>query len=120
MILSKLILQKKKTRPSVVETKLTFEKGIACLQLSGELNQNNLQHDFWVNLAHDEAKNIVQVKKLVVELGDLVRVDTAGLAWLINIVKDARVKQVTVSFNQASEELLNLANLSGAKQLIEV
>lgn len=90
----------------------------ACLFISGELDQMTLKYDYWPRMASKERDAVSQSGKLIVDLSDVDRSDTAGLAWLINLVKHAKVDKVKVSFQSVPDKLLNLADLSGAKSLL--
>lgn len=88
------------------------------LVISGELDQNTLTKDYWTVLSQQEKQSIVNNGAIEIDLTNVERSDTAGLAWLINIVKDAKANKVTVSFKSVPDKLLNLAELSGAKEIL--
>lgn len=88
------------------------------LTISGELDQNTLTKDYWSALQQSEVQAIVNSGAIEIDLANVERSDTAGLAWLINIAKDARANKVKVSFKSVPDKLLNLAELSGAKQIL--
>lgn len=88
------------------------------LVISGELDQNTLTKDYWTALSQQEKQSIVNNGAIEIDLTNVERSDTAGLAWLINIVKDAKANKVTVSFKSVPDKLLNLAELSGAKEIL--
>lgn len=90
----------------------------ACLLISGELDRTVLVHDYWVSLTTQDKKELVKVGKFSVDLNDVERADTAGLAWLINIVKDAQANKVEVVFVNVPSKLLNLAELSSADTIL--
>jgi phospholipid transport system transporter-binding protein len=90
----------------------------ACLSIIGELDQTTLVQDYWDMLPDSDKKNIIASGQLKVDLSEVERSDTAGLAWLINLVKHAKAKKVKVSFKSVPDKLLNLANLSGAKNIL--
>lgn len=92
--------------------------GAVRLLIAGELDQITLKHDYWSLLNQKERQSITDNGKLEVDLSDVGRSDTAGLAWLINLVKDAIESKVDVSFKSVPVKLLNLAELSNAKQIL--
>jgi phospholipid transport system transporter-binding protein len=65
------------------------ENALACLAISGELDQTTLMHDYWLSLSDNEKQALTSAGNLKVDLASVERSDTAGLAWLINLVKDA-------------------------------
>lgn len=96
----------------------TGNKTAVGLMISGELDQNTLTKDYWPTLGQNEKQSIVKIGAIEIDLANVERSDTAGLAWLINIVKDAKANKVMVSFKSVPDKLLNLAELSGAKQIL--
>jgi phospholipid transport system transporter-binding protein len=90
----------------------------ACLLISGELDQTTLVHDYWFELSDSDKQALVSGGSMKVDLGNVDRTDTAGLAWLINLVKDAKANKVKVSFESVPDKLLNLADLSSAKNIL--
>lgn len=91
---------------------------IPCLLISGELDQATLTHDYWLGLNESDKRTLTKVGRLKVDLANVGRTDTAGLAWLINLVKDAKTNKVKVSFESVPDRLLNLADLSSAKIIL--
>ena len=90
----------------------------ACLTISGELDQTVLTKDYWQTLSKADQDAVIQAKRLDVDLVGVDRADTAGLAWLINLMKDANANNVKVSFQSVPAKLQNLADLSGAKEML--
>lgn len=102
-----------------MKSELTFPSaGSALLSISGELDQTTLVHDFWQNLSASDNQAIVKAGCIKIDLANVDRTDTAGLAWLINLIKHSHEKKVKVSFDGVPDKLLNLAELSGAKQFL--
>jgi len=93
-------------------------KDTACLLISGELDQTVLVHDYWSTLTDKDKQELVVAGNIKIDLAQVARADTAGLAWLINVVKDAKVNKVNVSFANVPDKLLNLAQLSGANTIL--
>ena len=102
-----------------LECSLQFNADQSCvLKLTGELDQISIQHDYWPSLTADKLSSVIKSGKLTVDLSALERADTAGLAWLINLVKHARVDKVQVCFDEVPVKLLNLADLSSARDIL--
>lgn len=93
--------------------------GNASLNLSGNLDRDSLSKDFFQSLAKSSAHSVNGAKQLLVSLKSVERVDTAGLAWLINIVRDGKAKNINVTFADVPDKLLHLADLSGAKEILQ-
>jgi phospholipid transport system transporter-binding protein len=90
----------------------------ACLSIIGELDQTTLTKDYWPELSASDRQAICAIGRLNVNLAKVERTDTAGLAWLINIIKHAKQNKVKVGFEEIPDKLLNLADLSSAKTLL--
>lgn len=88
------------------------------LAISGVLDQNSITHDFWKTIAQSQQQVLTQSKVLEVDLKEVIRADTSGLAWLLNMVKDLSNSQVEVRFSNIPDKLQNLAALSGAQTLL--
>ncbi len=88
------------------------------LDLKGELDQVSLKHDYWPSLSATEKDKIKKNGHLKIDLSGIERADTAGLAWLINIVKHTKAESVHLSFTGVPNKLLNLADLSSARDIL--
>lgn len=93
--------------------------GQGCLQLVGNLDRDSLSKDFFQNLSRKQADELSSSKQLTVSLASVDRADTAGLAWLINMVRDAKAQNIKVIFEHVPDKLLHLADLSGAKEILQ-
>ena len=95
------------------------QSGAPCtLQIKGVLDQNSLTEDFWKALSDNKKEVLTKSKVLEVDLKEVERADTSGLAWLLNMVKDLSQSQVEVRFSNIPDKLQNLAALSGAESLL--
>lgn len=81
--------------------------------LEGELTRQNLSK---TSLKH--ADTILKSESLVIDLSKLYKVDTAGLAWLLLLVEKSSARNQEISFVQASEDLVRLAQLSGVEGIL--
>lgn len=106
---------------SNVDAKLSVPNepgGSSKLRLKGVLDHDSLTHDFWHALPQENKDSVMASHLLEVDLENVERADTAGLAWLINLVKDLSNAQVEVRFSNIPDKLTNLAALSGADILL--
>lgn len=78
--------------------------------LSGELNRNNVS-DCWPNRIQ-AIKQAVEKQPVIVDLGGLTHADTAGLAWLINLLRDCQTLQMPFNLRNVPQTLINLAKIS--------
>jgi phospholipid transport system transporter-binding protein len=82
----------------------------AHLLISGELDQTTLVYDYWPKLPASDKEKLIEGGLINVDLANVERTDTAGLAWLVNLVKHAQANKVKVSFQSVPDKLLNLAD----------
>lgn len=103
-----------------MKSELTFatDKQVR-LTLSGPLDQDSLKQDYWNELNSAQQLKLDNAEQLTVDLKNIDRADTAGLAWLINIARDAHQCNIKVIFTDVPSKLLNLADLSGAKVILQ-
>lgn len=88
------------------------------MSLSGRLEHQTLEKDLWLSLAQNERKNLVSVGKLVIDLEQVEFVDTAGLAWLINAIRQAQEAKVQAVLANAPDKLIKLAKISDVDRLL--
>lgn len=85
------------------------------IALSGELTQltitKSLQH---------KAKKFFANSSLVVDLGHIDKVDTAGLAWLLTLIEQAAQHSCEICFHNVSPELTRLAKLSAVDTFLPI
>lgn len=88
------------------------------MSLSGRLEHQTLEKDLWLSLAQSERKNLVSIGKLVIDLEQVEFVDTAGLAWLINAIRQAQEAKVQAVLANAPDKLIKLAKISDVDRLL--
>tara|TARA_R110002012_G_scaffold168209_1_gene331626 strand:+ start:517 stop:849 length:333 start_codon:yes stop_codon:yes gene_type:complete len=79
--------------------------------LSGSLNRDTIPN-FWPDSLQQLANAKRTNKPLVLNLEEITQIDTAGLAWLINLIRDAKQQDVEFSLLNPPDTLLNLAKIS--------
>ncbi|WJG08856.1 STAS domain-containing protein [Aliiglaciecola sp. LCG003] len=86
-------------------------------KLSGDLNRETVMH-CWPEQA-EIIQSAAQAKQsLTVNLSSVEAVDTAGLAWLMHLVRDCQAAEVPLAITQAPTGLVNLAKLSNVDPLL--
>lgn len=88
------------------------------IEVNGELDRETLTENLWEGLSSESKKSIEQAKSVSIDLKNVARGDTAGLAWLLNSIRDIRTVNTAVSVMNPPKKLLDLASLSNASQLI--
>ncbi|WP_440876206.1 STAS domain-containing protein [Thalassotalea sp. PLHSN55] len=63
-------------------------------------------------------KTMLAQPEIIINLKEVTRADTAGLAWLFLVLEKAAKIQVTVQFSHICQDILNLAKLSGVEHLL--
>lgn len=86
----------------------------------GHLDRDTLSKNFWESLASSERNTLVQNQRCSVDLSDVERADSAGLAWLINAVRDAKQNGVSITLYKMPEKLHKLAKISNADGFLPV
>ena len=83
--------------------------------ISGQLTRQSI--------AGKQEKNfskLIKTKNQDIDLSGIVKIDTAGLAWLLALFEFAEKKQIQISYSQAPIELVKLAKLSGVNELLPI
>lgn len=89
------------------------------LVVKGDLDQLTLKNDYWVSTNDAAKKQLAEASSLFVCLDDVERADSAGLAWLINLKRDLKQRNVSVSIHNSPKKLIELAKLSNADSFLE-
>jgi len=83
--------------------------------ISGQLTRQSI--------AGKQEKNFSKLTKATnqeIDLSGIVKIDTAGLAWLLALFEFAEKKQIQISYSQPPIELVKLAKLSGVDKLLPI
>lgn len=86
----------------------------------GHLDRDTLSTNFWQGLSSSERSALINAKQSAIDLSDVERADSAGLAWLINAVRDAKQNGVSITLLNMPEKLHKLAKLSSADSFLPV
>ena len=90
------------------------------VHIHGHLDRDTLAKNWWCMLNSAEKASLAKLGKCVLDLGDVERIDSAGLAWLINAVRDSKGHNIDVSLAQVPDKLLKLARISEVDTLLPV
>ena len=80
------------------------------LLLTGELNRSCV-NDCWPTRLAD-IKQAAAQQPAVLDLKGISHVDTAGLAWLINLLRDCKTQKIKFILRNIPQTLINLAKIS--------
>lgn len=101
-------------------TKLTVvESPKHYFQLQGEFNRNTIpKSDALAILQPNNQATIGQATTL--DMSGVTHSDTAGLAWLMNFLKDNQKLNVQLELKNIPESLINLAKISDVDSFLSV
>ncbi len=88
------------------------------VKVFGSLLQSTLINDFVEHIDSAQRKQLFSANEVCVDFSNVERIDTAGLAWVLNMLSSFVQQQIQLSFRNIPEQLLNLASLSNAKELL--
>lgn len=83
------------------------------LTVKGDMTNQSLTKDARITHA-----SLFSLSHCNIDLAGVTHVDSAGLAWLINLLRDAQQHKVEVTFSHVPDTLYKLATLSNAESLI--
>jgi phospholipid transport system transporter-binding protein len=88
----------------------------AIYTLEGELNRNTIVHCWPQALA--DLKQLAAKQKPVIDMQAVTHVDTAALAWLLNLIRDCRGQNIEFTLTNVPKTLINLAKISDAEAFL--
>ncbi|WP_166423379.1 STAS domain-containing protein [Paraglaciecola sp. 20A4] len=88
-----------------------------CFALRGKLNRETIPN-FWPNSVQQLASAKSSNQPLVLDLTNIEHIDTAGLAWLINLIRDTKAQDIKFHLVNPPETLLNLAKISDVEAFL--
>jgi ABC-type transporter Mla MlaB component len=100
---------------------LSFEQQSERLRLRSEqsaLTRDTLSEDGWMALSKTDIAALKTAADIRMDLSTVGSVDSAGLAWLLNLKRDALKERVSITFCAVPDKLHQLAALSGVCSLI--
>ncbi len=90
------------------------------ISVHGHLDRETLSDNWWAILSSKQQQQLQDSGQCTFDLADVERVDSAGLAWLINAIRDARQHQIKVRLTEVPHKLLKLAKISDVDGLLPV
>ena len=88
------------------------------VSIQGELDRETLSKNWWSLLSKSEQETLQAQASCVFDLSSVTRVDSAGLAWLVNAIRDSKKHGISVRLQQVPEKLLKLAKISDVDSLL--
>lgn len=88
------------------------------LIISGALDMGALTDDGWGQLSKAQQAQLSAQAKVVMLFKHVEHVDSAGLAWVLNWIRDAKAHNVEFAMRDVPENLIQLARLSNVAELL--
>lgn len=85
------------------------------VDLKGELTRQTV-----MNISKKSIKQVVSQQCSIVNLQQISRIDTAGLAWLFYILEQASITNCDLTFSNIPEKLNKLISLSGVDGFLPI
>ncbi|MCW8090442.1 STAS domain-containing protein [Alteromonas sp. ASW11-130] len=86
--------------------------------VKGNLDRDVLQKNWWEMLSATQREQLISNRQCEFDLSSVERVDSAGLAWLINAIRDARKQAIDLTLTDAPAKLIKLAKISEMDKLL--
>ena len=86
----------------------------------GDLDHSTLSKNFWECMNTQQYSQLTKIGECCIDLSDVERVDSAGLAWLINAIRDGKTRNIKVRLSDLPEKLYKLAKISDVDSLLPV
>jgi len=90
------------------------------LTVSGNLDRNSLNKDGWAVLSSVQQAELTKAGKATILFEQIDHVDSAGLAWVLNWLKDATDNGIKLVLKDVPSKLIQLARLSSVAELLPI
>lgn len=90
------------------------------VRLNANLDRETLRLNWWDMLTQQQKDLLVKQQHLEFIFSDDARLDSAGLAWLMNALRDAKSQGIEVHLYNVPPKLLKLAKISDLDSLLSV
>ncbi len=82
------------------------------------LDRDVLVKNWWDMLDTQQRQQLSSSKQCEFDLSGVERIDSAGLAWLINAIRDGRQQGISLTLTDAPAKLIKLAKISEMDNLL--
>lgn len=86
--------------------------------LSESLDRQNLTQDWWPSLSNSEQQSLQRLSQCRFDFAAVKRVDSAGLAWTLNAIRDGRANGIVITLCNMPEKMIKLAKISDLEGLL--
>lgn len=92
----------------------------AVISVHGHLDHDTLSKNLWESVTAKQKASIRNIGECCIDLGDVERIDSAGLAWILNAIRDGKRQGINVSLREPPEKLRKLAKISDVDSFLPV
>ncbi|MEW6981200.1 lipid asymmetry maintenance protein MlaB [Colwelliaceae bacterium 6471] len=96
-------------------TTLTLNFTVSSCELNGDLTRDTV-----ATIANKKFKSLFSQQSAELDLTHIVKVDSAGLAWLLSLVELAGKSACKLNFTHSPQGLLKLAKLSAVDSFLPI
>ncbi len=90
------------------------------ISLTGALDRQTLSQDWWKSLGSTDQQKYRDASQCMMDFSAVERVDTAGLAWTLNAIRDGKAHGVKITLCNLPEKMLKLAKISELDGLLPI
>ena len=92
-----------------------------CYQLQGDLNRNTIaQSEALATIEQSSRGNTTEGKVMTLDLAAVTHADTAGLGWLMNLLKVSKQQNIQFELRNIPVSLIKLAKISDVDSFLSV
>lgn len=97
-----------------------FESPKGYFSLQGALNRTTIAKSDALDMLEKCKKSSVKGKGTILDMSGVNHSDTAGLAWLINFLKNNQLQNIQFELKNIPESLIKLAKISDVEGFLSV
>ena len=90
------------------------------IKLNGALDRQTLSQEWWSSLGNSEQQRLRAAKHCELDFQDVQRVDSAGLAWTLNAIREGNAQGVKITLCNLPEKMLKWAKISELDDVLPV
>lgn len=88
--------------------------------VTSALDREHIKQNWWQLLSAKEREELIRAQRCQLNLGQVKRIDSAGLAWLINAMRDTKQQGIQLQLESIPDKLIKLAKISDVEDFLTV
>lgn len=88
--------------------------------VTSALDREHIKQNWWQLLSSEEREELIRTQQCQLNLGQVERIDSAGLAWLINAMRDTKQRDIQLQLQSIPDKLIKLAKISDVEDFLTV